>query len=199
MKIGRVYREILYNFFEKEKNRFTQKDLSKECKISLSTVNYAIKPLEKIGAIEKKTFGFNVINARKILNFWATIRKLDRDIVYKNFINEKIERIESLIPARCVFTAYTAFKLKFKEVPSDYGEVIVYGKKEDFEERFGLGTEDKKNLIVLDLDEHLLKFKIAPIAQIYVDLWNLDTWYANEFLKKLEEKINRILERYYQF
>jgi DNA-binding transcriptional regulator YhcF (GntR family) len=195
MKKERVYREILYGVLEKNIRSFKQIELSKECKLSLSTVNYALEPLERMNAIEKKRFGFSVIDARKILLFWASIRKIEREIVYQTYLNESVEKIESEIPANSIFTAYSAFKFRFKEIPSEYSEVIVYGEKEDFEKRFGKeNLKFKSNLIVLKLDEHLLKFKIAPLAQIYVDLWNLPTWYAKDFLKKMEEKLHGILE-----
>ena len=195
MKKERVYREILYGVLEKNIRSFKQIELSKECKLSLSTVNYALEPLERMNAIEKKRFGFSVIDARKILLFWASIRKIEREIVYQTYLNESVEKIESEIPANSIFTAYSAFKFRFKEIPSEYSEVIVYGEKEDFEKRFGKeNLKFKSNLIVLKLDEHLLKFKIAPLAQIYVDLWNSPTWYAKDFLKKMEEKLHGILE-----
>jgi DNA-binding transcriptional regulator YhcF (GntR family) len=195
MKKERVYREILYGVLEKNIRSFKQIELSKECKLSLSTVNYALEPLERMNAIEKKRFGFSVIDAKKILLFWASIRKIEGEIVYQTYLNESVEKIESEIPANSVFTAYSAFKFRFKEIPSEYSEVIVYGEKEDFEKRFGKeNLKFKPNLIVLKLDEHLLKFKIAPLAQIYVDLWNLPTWYAKDFLKKMEEKLHGILE-----
>jgi DNA-binding transcriptional regulator YhcF (GntR family) len=195
MKKERVYREILYGVLEKNIRSFKQIELSKECKLSLSTVNYALEPLERMNAIEKKRFGFSVIDARKILLFWASIRKIEKEIVYQTYLNESVEKIESEIPANSIFTAYSAFKFRFKEIPSEYSEVIVYGEKEDFEKRFGKeNLKFKSNLIVLKLDEHLLKFKIAPLAQIYVDLWNLPTWYAKDFLKKMEERLHGILE-----
>ncbi|MEM1554827.1 MAG: hypothetical protein QXJ72_08105, partial [Thermoproteota archaeon] len=105
------------------------------------------------------------------------------------------EKIESEVPANTVFTAYSAFKFRFKKIPSDYSEVVVYGVARDFERRFGKArTQLKPNLIVLNLDEHLVKFKIAPIAQIFVDLWNLKSWYARDFLKEMERIIDGILE-----
>jgi len=196
MRIERVYREILYKVLDlKEETIFKQKELSSDTKLSISTVNYSLIPLQQMNAIEKKPFGFRVIDAKKILLYWASTRKLRKDVVYKNFVDEKVERIESSVPAKSVFTAYTAFKFKFKQIPSEYSEVIVYGEKEKFEERFGKeNIKLKPNLIVLKLDEHLLKFKLVPTAQIFVDLWNLDTWYAKEFLNKLEVMINGILE-----
>jgi len=195
MKIERVYREILHKILdEKELDaKFKQRELSKSTGLSISTVNYALKPLADMNTIAKKRFGFTVIDAKKILFYWASIRKLTRDITCKLAVNEKVEKIEASVPSRTVFTAYSAFKFKFKTIPSEYSEVVVYGNKEDFEERFK-STGKYPNVIVLKLDEHLLKFKIAPIAQIFVDLWNLNTWYAGEFLKKLEEIINGIVE-----
>lgn len=196
MKIERVYREILYSILDlKKKDIFKQKMLAKECRLSISTVNYALEPLEKMNAIQKMQFGFRVVNPKKILLYWASVRKLSRDVVYETFLDEKIEKIESNIPSKSVFTAYSAVKLYYGKIPSEYSEVVVYGNKEDFEERFG--EENKKmkpNLIVLALDEHIMKFEKTPIAQVYVDLWNLGTWYAEEFRKKLEEIIDGILE-----
>jgi hypothetical protein len=195
MRKERVYREILYWVIEKNTRSFKQIELSKACKISLSTVNYALKPLEKMNAIEKKRFGFAVLDPKKILVYWASIRNLEKEIVYQTYLNKPVEEIESEVPADCVFTAYTAFKFKYKKIPAEYGEVVVYGKKEDFENRFGKENfKLKPNLVVLELDEHLLKFKIATDAQIYVDLWNLKSWYAKDFLKKMEEIMSGILE-----
>lgn len=195
MKIERVYREIMYKILDEKEldTTFKQLELSKSTGLSISTVNYALKPLADMNAIDKKRFGFNVIDPKKILLYWASIRKLTRDIVCKLSVNEKVEKIEASIPPKSVLTAYSAFKLKFKDIPSEYSEVVVYGNKEDFEERFK-STGRHPNLVVLELDEHLLKFKIAPIAQMFVDLWNLNTWYAKEFVTKLEEIINGIVE-----
>lgn len=195
MKKERVYRQILFEAIEKNVKEFKQLELSKNCNLSLSTVNLALKPLERMNAIEKKRFGFTIIDLKKILLFWASIRNLEKDIIYQTYLDEDVEKIESEVPANSIFTAYSAFKLKFKKIPSEYSEVVVYGKREDFEKRFGRENRKfKPNLIVLDLDEHLMKFKLPPLAQIYVDLWNLKSWYAKEFLKKLEEILSGILE-----
>lgn len=196
MKIERVYREILYSILEQSVRVFKQTNLSKKCKMSISTVNHALKPLERMNAIEKRSRGFIVIDAKKILIYWASIRNLSKEIVYQTYVKKTVEEIESEVPPNTIFTAYSAFKFRFKEIPSEYSEVVVYGRREDFINRFGKEEEGYKNLIVLDIDEHLTNFKIAPIAQIYVDLWNLRAWYAKEFLKRLEAIIDGILERY---
>lgn len=192
----RVYREMLFQLFENGKSVFTQKNLAKICELSLSTVNHALKPLKKMHAIEIKRRNFVVVNPKKILVYWACIRDLKKDIVYSAFIPKPVEQIESSLPANAVLTAYSAFKLRFKKIPAEYSEVIAYGDKKDFIERFGKReSKQEPNLIVLELDKHLTKFSLAPIAQIYVDLWNLEKWYANEFLKAIEGEINGILAK----
>jgi hypothetical protein len=196
MKKERVYREILYGVFEKGIVTFKQLELSKACRLSLSTVNNALRPLEQMNAIEKKRFGFKVLDPKKVLLYWASIRRLEKDIVYQAYLDKPVEEIESEVPPKTVFTGYSAFKFRFRRVPSDYSEVVVYGTREDFEKRFGKEDDRfKPNLIVLNLDEHLAKFKVAPMPQIFVDLWNLKSWYARDFLKEMEEIIDGILER----
>jgi len=196
MKIERVYREILTSVIEKRNKKFKQLELSRTCNLSLSTVFHALKPLEKMNAIQKKRFGFIVVDARKILLYWASIRNLEKEIVYQTYVNKKVDEIEGLMPSNCIYTAYSAFKFKFKKLPSEYSEVVVYGKREDFEKRFGKeNLRLKPNLIVLSFDEHLPKFgSIAPLPQIFVDLWNLKSWYAKDFLKELEGRMHGILE-----
>jgi len=187
-----VYREILYQVLEKRENFITQKFLSERCEVSLGNVNHAIKPLEEMNAIEKKPRGFRVIDAKKILLFWASIRNLNGDIVYQTFSNKSVIEIEKMMP-KSIFTSYSEFKLRFNSAPSDYSEVFVYSDVKEVEERFPK-KEGKSNVIVLKQDKHLMKFKQVPLGQLFVDLWNIGTWYSQEFLKALEVKINGILE-----
>jgi DNA-binding transcriptional MocR family regulator len=193
-RIERVYREVLYQAIEKKQNFLTQKNLSKECMISIGNVYHALKPLESMNAIEKKPRGFKVINTKKILLYWASIRNLQKDIVYQTYSNKPTVEIEKMMPT-CLFTAYSGYKFIFNSAPSDYSEVLLYANKEEVERRFPK-TKNKPNIFVLKTDEHLMKFKQVPLAQLFVDLWNLSTWYAQDFLKVLEEKIDGILERY---
>ncbi len=187
-----VYREILYQVLEKRENFITQKFLSERCEVSLGNVNHAIKPLESMNAIEKKPRGFRVIDGKKILFYWASARVLNKDIVYQTFSNKSVIEIEKMMPEG-IFTAYSGFKFRFNSVPSDYSEVFVYGNEKEIKERFPK-KEGKYNVILLKQDKHLKKFKEIPLGQLFVDLWNVNTWYSQEFLKVLEVKINGILE-----
>jgi DNA-binding transcriptional MocR family regulator len=188
-----VYREILHGFIEKGERLFTQRTISLRCGVSLGNVNKAVYPLEKMNAIEKKPRGFIVINWKKLLLYWASSRNLERDVVYSTRVDMGVKGIERSLP-NVVFTAYSGYKLVFKAVPADYSEVVVYGDEREISERFGK-KEGKANLVVLKADPHLRKFRKAPLAQIYVDLWNLGTWYADDFIREMDRRMENIIEK----
>ena len=195
MKKEWVFREILFNALEKDNFFLSQKAIAEKCNISLGNVNYAIKPLFEMNAVEGKQMGFAVIDPKKILLYWASLRKLRREIIFKTFANLPVQEIEKNMPP-CLFTAYSGFKHLFKAIPAEYNEVFVYSEKEPIEERFPLNSKKEANIFALKPDEHLLLFKKIPLGQLFVDLWNLDKWYARDFLNSLEEKIDGILERH---
>ena len=190
-KIELVYREILFQAMEKNNKVLTQSYLAKTLKISLSTVNLAIKHLEKMNAVKVKNRSFSIIDTKKILYYWASIRNLEKDIIFKTRVEATIREIEKQMPNDIVFTAYSAYKFKFKDVPSDYTEVYVYG-EEDIKKRFKENNQTP-NLFVLKKDKTIDKYGTTT-ANLFVDLWNLRQWYAKEFLKALEAKIERFLE-----
>lgn len=190
-KIELVYREILFQAMEKNNKVLTQSYLAKTLKISLSTVNLAIKHLEKMNAVKVKNRSFNIIDTKKILYYWASTRNLEKDIIYSTRVESPVKEIEKQMPNNIIFTAYSAYKFKFKDVPSDYTEVYVYG-EEDIKKRFKENNQTP-NLFVLKKDKTIDKYGITT-ANLFVDLWNLRQWYAKEFLKALEAKIERFLE-----
>src|SRR3989344_945030 len=98
----------------------TQKEIAETLHISLSTVNHAIEPLARVGAIEKRAFGFRVVDREKALSYWAGVRNLEKDIAYKTRSEIGVGEIEKSMPSGVVFTAFTAFRLRFDEVPADY-------------------------------------------------------------------------------
>ncbi len=189
-----IYQRISSEAIENKKFRFTQLELSKNLNISLSTVNNAIKPLDKIGGISIEKRFFKITDIEKILLFWATKRNLDKDIIYQTKVNLPISEIEKSLPSNIIYTAYSAYKFRFNDVPADYSEVIIYTNKLDkVKSRFPI-KKGRPNLIVLKKNKEMNKISknnIAPLAQIYVDLWNLGTWYAKEFLEAIKEHVVR--------
>ncbi len=187
-KVELVYNEILYSCYELKNRKLTQNFLSKELEISLSTVNHALKPLKEMNIIKTNPMNFVVLDSYKLLLFWATKRRFVADIFYKTRAEESISKIEKLMPEEVIFAAFSAFKFRFGEVPADYSEVYIYAErkwKERFPERNG-----PSNVIFLKKEKTLEKYgKMTTIAQTFVDLWNINTWYAQEFLKELEKMV----------
>jgi len=168
----------------------SQKAIAEKIGISLSTVNNAIKPLERIGAISKKRFGFDLVDKEKALLFWASSRNLEKDIVYKTRVQLPVSGIEGSMPSGVIFTAFTAFRLKFNEVPADYSEVYVYANEEELSEikkRFP-PADAPPNLLVLEKPAIFFCKKVVTNELLFVDLWNLKEWYSKEFLIALKKK-----------
>lgn len=187
-----IWREILFQFFENRVYRFTQKELANKFSFSLSTVSNALKIPRASGAIEVRERFFQVCDAEKFLNIWATFRRLDKDIIYKVHVELSPQEIESNMPPDVIYTAYSAYHLKFNEAPADYDRVYVYvNDLEKIKKRFS-PKKGYENLIVLKADKFLFNYgPLPPLAQIYVDIWNLKEWYAKDFLMALKEKMIR--------
>jgi len=188
-----IWREILYQALEKGKYRFEQKKLAEEFGFSLSTVFNALKTPEEIKAIKKWGRGFRLIAEDKLLYLWATQRKPGKDIIYSTFIPENPAQIERKMPSQSVWGFYSAYQYRFQESPSDYSRVFIYAPETELPEikkRFP-PRKGPKNFFVLKTDEFLKKYgDTTTLAQIFVDIWNTDDWYGNEFLEKLKLKMN---------
>lgn len=191
-KLELIYREMLYQVMELNNRRLTQSHLSKELQVSLSTVNHSLKPLRKMGAVDVRRQLFVIVEPKKLLYHWASIRNLEKDLVCSVRVEMPVAEIEKNIPDNAIFSAYTAYKFKFEDVPADYSEVYVYGEKMENRFKAAKGTP---NLFILKKDKFLVKYgKITTMANTFVDLWNLKKWYAHEFVKALEERMHGILE-----
>ena len=185
-RIEEVYREILFQGIEKKNKMMTQSYLATTLNISLSIINLALKPLRKMNAVVVKQRNFNIIDVRKILYYWASIRNIEKDIIYKTRVNKPVKQIESEMPHNIIYGAYSAYKFKFSDVPADYSEVYVYSDKiEEIKERFP-NNNMVPNLFVLKKDQNM---KEMTLALMFVDFWNLKEWYAKDFLEALEKRI----------
>ena len=194
-----VYCKMFFQCLEKKQRTFTQLALAKELSLSLSTVNAAIEPLERIGAITKANMGFRLIDPKKLLFLWASKRNLKKDVVYQTRTEILLSQIEKSMPSNAIYAAYTAYKFRFNDVPADYSEVYVYADEETLKEiktRFP-EKSGPPNLIVLKSNNGLKQTAekgVCSVANIFVDLWNLPTWYAKEFLQALEKRIDEVIK-----
>jgi hypothetical protein len=191
-KYSRVLREILHRVQEQNENFMSQKSLAGACKLSMDTVNRIVTKLSEFRAIEKKPFGFRVVEPKKVLIYWATTRNMTADIVYSTYSPDSMEEIEQDMPEGTVFTAFSGFQRRLGRALSGYDEVYVYSDRaEEIERRFPERMVERSNIFVLRSDPHLVKLSkdgAAPISQIYVDLWQVGGSPADRYLLELDQK-----------
>src|SRR3989304_642294 len=154
-------------------------------------------------AMEKKEFILTQSELSKKLNISLSIinlavKKLNSIGALK--IHQRgfhVLDIKKILP-NVFYTAYSAYKLRFNDVPADYSEVYIYGDERDLgiikhrlsDLKFSPEKSTiKPNFFVLKKDASLNLYKNIPIGQIFVDLWNLKEWYAKEFIDSMEEKL----------
>lgn len=190
----RLYREILVGVLDKRKS-FTQLELSKICEVSLGLVNKTIKELKDIGAVDIGLRQFRVIDPAKLLFNWATKRNIKKDISASYSINLPITELEKELPF--ILTAYSGWRLLSNSVPFDYNEIYCYVPAKD-NRLLDLWLKDKKlsrgkeNIFIIYTDDsHLIKNcpkKIAPLPQIFVDIYSLAGLASKYFISDILEK-----------
>ncbi|GEM_PF-231326 len=190
-KIDRILRETLNSFYTKGERFFNQKALSKSCGLSLGTINPVIARLEQFGAIERRPLGFRLIDPKRALLYWAATRDLAKDVAYSTFAAVSVHELETQMPPGSILTAHSGFRAHFGTTPADYDMVFVYANPEAIKRMFKPTQRKKRNLFVLVPDDHLKRLSeggVAPLAQIYVDLWQLGAS-ASRFVEELERKL----------
>lgn len=189
-----IWRHILDRVLSAEQIQFQQKEIARHFGYSLSTVFNALKIPRETGAIKVTGRFFVVENAEKLLYLWATFRRLQSDIIYATRVEKNASAIESLMPPKIIYGAYSAYAKLFGDTPADYDKVFVYADEnavKEIKNRFPPKT-GQANLFALSADSELKKISakgITPVPQIFVDIWNTSDWYAKDFIQAIREKI----------
>lgn len=181
-QIELIWRELLYQTIEQKHVEFSQTDLAKRLHCSLSTVSLALSPLKSLGIVNVGKRYSSVVDWERMLFYWATRRSLYKDVVYKTYSPLSVFEREGLMPSDVIATAYSASRLYYKIVPSDYDSVYFYSADiSSIENRFPLNTKEPPNIFILKSDAYLVNYKTIPLSQVFVDLWSLPEWYAKEY------------------
>ena len=191
-----LWREILVQARLNNKKKFTQKELAQKFGFSLSTVFNALKTPRDNHSIEVMPRFFILENYPKLLYLWANEHSLKREMIYQGRINKNILELENETPDWASFGFYSAYKFLYQDTPADYDHLYIYvdsGELTKLKKRFDLPSkvDFSPNFFVLKKDPWLKFYseKMTP-EQIFVDIWNSDEWYAKDFLKALEDKLN---------
>lgn len=193
-KIEIIWREILFGAIENKTRQFTQKGIAEKFGFSTSTVFQALKVPRKMGAVRVTGRFFILEDPKKLLFHWASVRDLQKEIIFKGKVNMPILEIEGLIPPDVVFGFFSAARHILGEPPADYDQVYVYTDNlELIKKRFDF-EKGRENLIVLRQDPFLSQYGgITTLCQTFVDLWNTPSWQAKDFTQVLEAKIDELL------
>ena len=193
-KIEIIWRELLFQAIETKSRRFTQKELAQKFGFSTSTVFQALKAPRKMGAVRVTGRFFVLEDPKKLLYHWASVRNLEKEIIFKAKVDLPVMEIEGLTPPGAVFAGFGAARHILGEPPADYGEVYVYTYDLGSIKKRFVFEKGRENLIVLKADPFLAQYgQKTTLGQTFVDLWNLPSWQAKEFTQALEAKINELL------
>lgn len=193
-KIEIIWRELLYQAIEKKNRRFTQKELASYFNFSTSTIFQALKVPRKMGAIRVTGRFFTLEDPEKLLYHWASVRSMQKDIIFSGYVELPIFEIEGNIPSDVVFACYSAARRTLGISPADYDKVFIYTKNIDaIQKRFDF-KKGRENVMVLRQDPFLSRYgSLTTLSQTFVDLWNLSDWQAKEYVNVLKEKIDGLL------
>lgn len=195
LKIEYIWRELLYRAIEQKNPDFTIIELAKIFKLSTSLVSFALVPLRGLNIVKIGKTKSKIIDAERLLFFWATRRNFNKDIIYQTYCHLPVFERETSMPADVFPTAYSAFHFYFKDsLPAEYENIYFYAERlEEIKKRFPAKPKKEANIFILKVDPYLKKNKKITLAQIFADLWNLPEWYAKDFqeaiLLKIKEKI----------
>ncbi|OGD61812.1 hypothetical protein A2160_04055 [Candidatus Beckwithbacteria bacterium RBG_13_42_9] len=196
-KIETIWHYLLWSALEKREFKHTQQKLAQEFDYSLSTINYALFIPSQMGAIRKESKFFVLQDFFKLLYYWASLRNLNKDLIYQTYVKETTSEIEGLVPPESVYAGYSAARRILDEPPADYAQIHLYFPQKlltKIQARFPANRDQIPNLFVFKLSPIMERYgKISTLAQTFVDIWNLKDWYSHDFTKALEEKIRGIL------
>lgn len=195
-KIETIWHHLLWLALDKKQFKHTQQELAGHFGYSLSTINHALNVPNQIGAIRKESKFFVLANFRKLLYYWASVRRLEKDISYETHSDLTVFSREGLVLPQGVYAGYSAAGKLLKEPAADYDKVYFYlaeGELEEAKRRFP-PEKGTPNLFVLKMPETMPQYGgITTMPQTFVDIWNFKDWYGHDFTKALEGKMYELL------
>lgn len=192
MKTERIYRELLIHSLSSDKN-VKQEEMADRCQVSLGLVNKTVKKLEAARAVEATRHGVRILSPGRVLNLWATERRLLRDIFHA-FRFDPLEEVERKLPRSSILTAFSAWCTLAGRRPAEYSRLYFYVEDmEEFERWFKFrevkARKTNPNVFALRVDDpHLLltsKGGLTTVPQIYVDIYSVDGPEAPPYLRDI--------------
>lgn len=191
-KFEAVCREILLASMRGQ-DTIWQKAVAGTTGVSIGMTNKAVRKLEEASCVEAGPRGLRVLSPGRILNLWATERRLLRE-VWRSFRIDDLARVERDLPPDVILTAFAGWAADANRRPAEYSRVHFYvTDKAQFESWIKLRQDrirkTNPNIFALDVhDPHLIRTSsrgVACIPQIYVDTYSVDGPEAQPFLRDI--------------
>lgn len=191
-KFEAVYREILLASMRGQ-DTILQKAVAQTTGVSIGMTNKAVRKLEEASCVEAGARGLRVLSPGRILNLWATERRLQGE-VWRSFRLDDLGRVERDLPPDVILTAFAGWSTEAKRRPAEYSRVHFYvTDKAQFESWIKVRQDGIRktnpNVFALDVrDSHLIRTSsqgVACVPQIYVDTYSADGPEAQPFLRDI--------------
>jgi len=192
-KTERVYREIVLNSLG-GRDTVLQRDLASRCGVSIGLVNKVVRKLELARSLEATPRGVRILSPARVLNLWAAQRLISQDIV-DSFRFDPISKLATELMPSFIVTGCHAWSILQRSRPAEYSDIYFYtGARREYSSWRARRRIRKTNPNVFALkhdDPHLLQTSskgLAPVPQIYVDIYSAGGPWAAPFLKDIAEK-----------
>lgn len=184
-----IWRHLLVGALDHGQRRTSITQLSVQLGMPVSSIHAALERPRSIGAVRGTAAGIRVLDPKRLQLLWAARRDLARDATYATRVPLPVAEIEARLPTDAIPTAFTAFvALAGRNVVADYEQVIVYADAQQMQKRFA-ARRGEPSLICLEPDPLLRRYgQVAPLPQVYADLFNLPSWQAQRFLDILDRE-----------
>jgi hypothetical protein len=189
-KAEQVWRHLLVGSFEENRRRWQSVSaLAHEVGVAASTARSALAYPSEIGAVVLRGVGeVRVLDPGRLLMAWAGRRRLSRDVRRRVWLSAPAPEVEAGIddPA-AVLGGFGAVVARIGgNTIADYETVLVYGDPALKDFKVPAEGARRTEVILLEPDPVLADYGCTtPLAQAWVDLFNLPCWQAARFVHHL--------------
>ena len=195
-------REVVWRYVADEvlagrRTSFHQNALAVELGMSVGNVNLALEPLRAFGAVSVVGKDLVIRDVKKILLFWGA--RHQPGVILARFSSQESSRgLLKVLPPGLALTSFAGFVTKYREEPAPFSVVRAYARQgdaktlEELRRRFTqVASADQADLIVHSADPMMARKlpNVVSPAQMYVDLWSEADFFASDYLRVLERKL----------
>jgi hypothetical protein len=155
----------------------------------VSTVHRALARPVEMGAVRIRSgSGVRLIDPPRLLLLWAGQRNLRADLLDQRTATLPATEVERLLPTgRFVLGGFGAAVAHLGgNFIAAYDRVLCYGSPEDVPKALREAAPGGTTIMILDADPLLRRYgSVTPLAQAFVDLFNVSGWPAARFVATL--------------